>query len=360
MSKINLAIVTIVGIFILLQACKDDPEPYVPTPYKLNLTLDLPQPALPADNPLTEEGVMLGRMLFYDKALSRGESQACATCHSQQSAFVDTDKALSLGVEELAGNRNSMALINLAWHYNGFFWDGRAATLREQALLPIQDELEMDETLSNVLQKLSDNPVYPDQFEKAFGDDAITNDRIGLAIEQFMITLISNNSRYDQSVRGEITLTESEQRGQELFFRESNPNGETKGADCFHCHGGSLFTNNDLMNNGLDSDEEFTDLGFYDVTGDENDKAKFKVPSLRNVGVTGPYMHDGRMTSLEEVLDHYNGGAKESSTLDPNMHAIVEDGLDLSDQDMTDIINFLHTLTDETFLNNEAFANPFE
>ncbi len=359
MNKLQLSILLVLGVLTILQACKDDPEPYVPTPYDLNLTLDLPQPALPSDNPLTEEGVMLGRMLFYDKALSKGESQACASCHLQESAFVDTDKALSLGVENLPGTRNSMALFNLAWHYNGFFWDGRAATLREQALLPIQDELEMNESLDNVLQKLSDNPIYPEQFEKAFGDKEINPERIGLAVEQFLITLISHNSRYDQAVRGEITLTESEQRGQELFFRESNPNGVVKGADCFHCHGGSLFTNNDLMNNGLDSDEEFTDLGFYEVTGNDDDKAKFKVPSLRNVALTAPYMHDGRMSTLEEVLAHYNGGAKESSTLDPNMHAIVEDGLDLSDQDMTDIINFLHTLTDDTFLSNEAFSNPF-
>ncbi len=355
-----IVIIAFITCITILQSCKtDNNEVATTTPYLLNTNGNLPQPLLPADNPLTEEGVQLGRMLFYENALSRDGSQACASCHLQATAFVDSLK-LSIGVQGLEGRRNSMPLFNLAWHNKGFFWDGRAKTLREQALLPIQDELEMDETLDKVINKLTAKNNYLDQFELAFGDATITEERIGLAIEQFMISLVSADAKYDKWKKEQATFTESELRGYQLFFTESNPQAIESGADCFHCHGGDLFTNAHLMNNGLDTDAEFTDLGLYEVTGLDSDKAKFKVPSLRNVALTPPYMHDGRFETLTQVLNHYNSGAKESSTLDPNMHAIIENGLQLSEQDMADIINFLHTLTDETYLNNPAYSNPFE
>jgi cytochrome c peroxidase len=219
----------------------------------------------------------------------------------------------------------------------------------------------MNETLDNVIAKLSAEEEYVDQFKRAFNKDEILIDDIALAMEQFMLSIVSNDSKYDRFLAGTETLTESEERGRQLYFAEYNPFfPELSGADCQHCHGGPNFENDKYMNNGLDSDSKFMDIGREEVTKDPSDKAKFKVPSLRNIEVTAPYMHDGRFNTLEEVIDHYNSGIKESSTVDPAILNTRSTGLLLSEQDKADLINFLKTLTDYTFLENEEYKSPFE
>lgn len=336
----------------------DSPVVYNPVPYDLDAGY-FPTPDLPTDNKLTVAGVQLGRMLFYEKMLSKDGSLACAGCHKQENAFSDA-RRFSIGVEGLPGKRQAMAVMNLAWHHNGFFWDGRAPLVRDQALMPIQDPLEMNETLPNVVTKLAADKRYTDQFIRTFGDATVTSERIGLALEQFMLTMVSNNSKYDKWKRGETTLTESEERGRKLFFTEFDPIGNQRGAECFHCHAGFNFTNGEYMNNGLDSDAEQSDVGRQKVTGDPSDHAKFKVPSLRNVALTAPYMHDGRFATIEDVIDHYDHGVKPSATVDELMqYNLQPGGLQLTAQEKADLAAFLKTLTDETFRTNEAYRTPF-
>lgn len=340
-------------------ACeKDDPQvAYDPTPYTLNYGA-FPAPELPSDNIPTVTGVQLGRMLFYEKKLSADNTQSCASCHKQMDAFSD-ERKFSIGVKGLEGRRQAMPLFNLAWHKFGFFWDGRAATLHEQALRPIQDTLEMNESLVNVVAKLAADQKYKDQFIRAFGDDHITAERIGLAIEQFEITMISNRSKYDDFLAGKVQLTESEERGRTLFFSEYNPDTGAKGGECFHCHVGFDFSIHTYLNNGLDSEARFTDLGRYEITMNEEQRARFKLPSLRNVALTAPYMHDGRFQTLEEVVEHYNSGVYYSGTLDESMdHNLLPGGLQLSEQDKADLVAFLKTLTDLEFVKDERFSEP--
>jgi len=326
-------------------------------PYQIEYG-SLPAPNIPEDNPLTIQGVKLGRMLFYEKALSRDNSISCASCHSQGNAFSDTNR-LSLGVDDSEGKRQAMAIFNMLWNSNEFFWDGRAHLLRDQAVMPIEDQLEMKETLENVIDKLSARPEYREQFQYAFGSEGIDSERIALALEQFMNSMVTFNSKFDRYLAGEDTLTAEEERGRFLYFTEYNPAfPENSGADCQHCHGGANFENDKYMNNGLDSDAEFEDVGREAVTGNPNDRAKFKVPSLRNVAVTQPYMHDGRFETLEEVVDHYNL-VKESSTLDGSFYQQLPNGLELSVSDKKALVAFLKTLTDEGFLQDERFADPF-
>lgn len=347
---------------ILFAACDtkepvETPAAYDPTPYILKIG-DFPTPDLPTDNKLTVAGVQLGRMLFYEKMLSKDGSQACADCHKQEDAFSDI-RRFSIGVEQLPGKRQAMAVMNLAWHANGLFWDGRAPKVRDQALKPIQDPLEMNETLPNVVAKLSADRKYTDQFIRAFGDVTVTSERVSLALEQFMLTMISNNAKYDQYLRGTATLTASELRGKDLFFSEFDPFGSEKGAECFHCHAGHNFTNDEFMNNGLDSDAGITDEGRQKVTGDPLDRAKFKVPSLRNIALTPPYMHDGRFATLEEVIDHYDHGVQQSATIDFLLqYNLQPGGLQLTAQDKADLVAFLKTLTDTEFLTNPAYQKP--
>ncbi len=347
-------------LFIWL-ACNDEPViqiEYDDTPYAFRMG-DFPEAQLPADNILTVEKVQLGRMLFYETRLSKDNSQSCAGCHRQMDAFNDTTR-FSIGVEGLQGTRQAMSVFNMAWHSNNFLWDGRANLLRDQALLPIEDPLEMNETLENVISKLSADQMYKDQFTRAFGDDAIDESRMALALEQFMLSIVSMDSKYDQYLRGEVNLTQSEERGMNLFFTEYNPFfPDDSGADCAHCHAAPTFENDLYMNNGLDSEVEFADLGRFEATNEPSDRGKFKVTSLRNIALTPPYMHDGRFNTLEEVVDHYNTEIKISSTLDPALLATTDTGLLLDDQDKEDLINFMNTLTDWTFINNSEYANPF-
>jgi cytochrome c peroxidase len=318
------------------------------TPYRLTISQFFPRPDLPRDNPLTGEGVELGRRLFFDTRLSVNNSQSCASCHHPGAAFSD-DKALSTGAEGAEGTRNAMPLLNLAWK-SSFFWDGRAATLREQVLMPIQNPVEMHESLTNVAATLAGDANYPARFASAFGSAEINADRIARALEQFLLTRVSYDSKFDRVLNGEAKLTDEdtdeEQRGFMLFHTEYDPRRGQYGADCFHCHGGPLFQSQDFANNGLDSG--FADEGRSRVTGREGDRGKFAVPSLRNVELTGPYMHDGRFKTLEEVVEHYCTGMKRSATLDPNLAKHPDGGVPLSESDKKALVAFLKTLTDES------------
>lgn len=354
----GLVIILITIIFISCRKDKEEVTLYDDTPYKLEYGA-LPTPTIPSDNQLTIQGVKLGRMLFYDKQLSGDGTLACAGCHVQSNGFSDTAQ-FSTGILGFKGGRQAMASFNMLWNNNEFFWDGRAHLLRDQAILPIQDSLEMNETLENVVSKLSSSQAYVDQFERAFGSTHINQLKISLALEQFMNSIVSWNSKYDKVERGELSYTASEQRGKDLFFEEYNQFfPATSGADCAHCHSGANFENDLYMNNGLDDDASFTDDGRMKVTMDATDRAKFKVPTLRNIELTPPYMHDGRFNTLEEVVDHYNSGLVNSSTIDPALENTRATGLFLTAQDKADLVAFLKTLTDNDMTTDSRFSSPF-
>jgi cytochrome c peroxidase len=367
MKKVIFSVSFLATFVVVLIACKKDTKTDNPTeePVKHDSTLysfnsgSFPAPNLAGDNALTEQGVQLGRMLFYEKTLSKNNMISCASCHKQEFAFDDTAR-FSIGVLGLKGKRQAMAIFNTAWHTNEFFWDGRAHLLRDQSLLPIQDTLEMFETLPSIINKLSNNPIYKVQFTKAFGSGEVTSEKVSKALEQFMNSIVSNDSKYDKYLAGSATLTPSEENGRKLFFQEYNQFFPAQsGAECAHCHSGFNFTNNDYMNNGMDTDASITDIGREKVTNDIADKAKFKVPSLRNIAITAPYMHDGRFKTLEEVVDHYNNGLKPSSYIDPALENTRGTGLMLSAQQKVDLVNFLKTLTDNSLVNNPKYKSPF-
>lgn len=318
------------------------------TPYRFTFSSLFPRPSLPSDNPLTEQGVALGRRLFLEPALSVNDSQSCASCHQPAAGYAE-HKRFSTGAEGKFGTRNAMAILNLAWK-SSFFWDGRAATLREQVLQPIQNSNEMHENLTRVAAKLAvekdkhNEPIYPALFEAAFGSPEINGDRIARALEQFLLVQTAYDSKFDRVVAGQAQFTPEEQRGFELFHTEYDPRRGQFGADCFHCHGGPLFQNQAFANNGLDTQSK--DPGRVAVTGRDGDRGKFAVPSLRNVELTAPYMHDGRFATLEEAVEHYCTGMKRSATLDPNLAKHPDGGVPLSAEDKRALVAFLKTLTD--------------
>ncbi len=323
------------------------------TPYHLTISAFAPQPNLPLDNPITVEGVALGSKLFFDRRLSDNNSESCATCHNPQLAF-SQPRRFSRGAEGQIGVRNAMALENLAWK-NSFFWDGRAATVREQVLQPIQNPIEMHESLSNAVAKISADTNYSRYFKNAFGSPEISTDKIARALEQFMLVQVSFNSKFDRVMNGAEKFTDEEARGYILFNTEYDPYHGQYGADCFHCHGGVLFQSQNFANNGLDLN--FRDLGLYKTTHRAGDEGKFSVPSLRNVAVSAPYMHDGRFQTLEQVVGHYTTGMKRSATLDPNLAKHPDGGVPLSDADKKALVAFLKTLTDEKYLATPNSSN---
>ncbi len=304
-----------------------------------------PQAAWPVDNQLTTEGVALGRRLFNETRLSGNGTQSCSSCHQEKAAFTDPAR-FSTGAEGKPGARNSMPLANLAWK-PAYFWDGRVTRLRDQVLHPIQDPVEMNGNLTDLTKKLTAGATYPAAFTKAFGSPGITPERVGLALEQYLLTIISGSSKLDQALHGGPALTEEEALGFRLFFTESDPARGIRGADCFHCHGGAHFTNNAYMNNGLDTPAALLDQGRAKVTGAKSDSGKFMVPSLRNVARTAPYMHDGRFATLEEVIEHYDTGIQASPTLDPNLAKhLAWKGLGLKPGEKKALVAFLKALSD--------------
>jgi cytochrome c peroxidase len=349
-----------ISTILFIGSCKKDAEKLSETnnPYILDIG-SFPPPEIAVDNQLTEQGVKLGRMLFYEKMLSNNNQMACANCHNQKNAFSDTSK-FSIGVLNLPGGRHAMSVFNMAWNSNGFFWDGRSNLLRDQSLLPIQDSLEMHENLPSVVAKLNASSIYREQFRKAFGSEEITPEKMSKAMEQFMNSIVSNQSKYDDYLAKKTSLTLEEERGRFLFFTEYNPAfPSASGADCQHCHGGANFENDKYMNNGLDNDFNMADIGRQKVTNNIADKGKFKVTSLRNVELTHPYMHDGRFKTLEEVVEHYDL-VTNSNTLDASFQQqLPNGGLKLTSSDKIALVAFLKTLTDKPLTNDSRYSSPF-
>jgi cytochrome c peroxidase len=340
---------------LFLYSCKQvdqEPTPAGATPYPLGLPSFFSLPIIPTDNPMTVEGVALGKRLFYDDVLSGNNTQNCGSCHNPTFAFTDNGLQFSTGIDKKLGDRNSMPLINLAWEKD-FFWDGRAKTLEEQALGPVENPIEMHEQWPNAVSELMANSEYPALFEKAFGTRVITKELVAKAIAQFERTMISSNSTFDIDYlipSRTLDVIKNPQnaieRGMKIFYEHG---------DCWHCHGtvgDYLFTDRDFHNNGLDS--IIIDKGLENVTKNPMDRGKFKTPTLRNVEFSAPYMHDGRFKTLEEVIEHYNSGVKKSPTIDPNMKELAK-GLNLSAGDKQDLLQFLVSLSDKTFINNPKF-----
>ncbi len=323
---------------------------------------------IPEDNPMTEKGFQLGRMLFYETKLSGDNSMSCGSCHEQKKAFTD-GLAVSEGITGESGKVSAMSLVNMLWSEK-FTWVGAMPSLEIQSLEPITNPIEMHSSLEDAVAKLEDDG-YSELFAGVFGTPEINQDRIAKALSQFQRALISSNSKYDQKLRGEYQPTQQELRGEQLFFTHPIP-GQLRGGNCGDCHLGPLTSGaidglQGFHNNGLDNDEEM-DEGLMSVSGKPGDKGRFKTPSLRNIALTAPYMHDGRFATLEEVIEHYDNGIHQSSTLDvliiegsnENQASGDQPQLFLSDQEKADIIAFLHMLTDEEFINNPKFSNPFE
>jgi len=360
---INLRILILLAIGTLfLSSCRDDvidltEIQYNPIPYEVNLPDGYPIFEVPADNPLTVDGVKLGRELFYDPILSVDSTMSCGSCHMQKFSFTD-GLAVSPGVDGVAGKRSSMSLLDVGFFYKGLFWDGRVTTLEEQALLPIEDPIELHNTWPNVIEKFRAHQIYPELFRKAFGiedDSEITKELAAKALAQFERTLVSSgNSKYDKVEDGRDIFTDEELMGFEIYFKEGKtglPDGQ-----CFHCHDVPLFTNNDFVNNGLDEAmdySDFVDQGRGEVLGISEKNGTFRIPSLRNIEHTAPYMHDGRFNTLEEVLDHYTTGGKQSLGKDGLIDSIF-----LDTEQKAAVVAFLKTLSDEDFLNNPAYENP--
>ncbi len=313
-----------------------------------------PRPNLPPDLNIHRDRVELGRLLFHETSLSKSNSLACASCHLADHGLADA-RRVSPGEQGRLGRRNAMPLFNLAWK-SSFFWDGRAASLREQVLDPIQDHQELDEDPVRVVEKLSTLPAYPERFANAFGSAGISVDRLAIALETFLLTLVSHDSKFDRARRGETKLTDLEQRGFDLFMTEREPRLGQFGGDCFHCHGGALFTDHQFRNNGLALSS--SDPGRGAITQAALDLGTFSTPSLRNIALTAPYMHDGRFTTLEEVLDHYSEGVQRTRTLDPNLAKHPDGGLGLSPDDKVALIAFLKTLTDDQYARDAYLGEP--
>jgi len=363
-----LLVLSCLCILCLTQSCKDDEMlkngdlediSYSPTPYQLIIPDSFPPMAIPADNPMTQEGVDLGHHLFFDNILSADETQSCSSCHNAAGAFTD-NLAVSVGIDGIAGTRSSMSLMNIGFVNGGLFWDGRSPTLEAQALLPVEDPIELHNTWTNVINKLKAHDDYPTKFRKAFGitdRSEITSDLAAKAIAQYERALVvGGNSRFDLFLTDDEDLTDQETRGHDIYFDipiEGVPDGQ-----CFHCHNQPLFGSNQFFNNGLQeaaSLSEFADLGRGGVTGKVFDNGKFRAPSLRNIELSAPYMHNGSLATLEDVVEFYANGTHFSDNLDVN----VQEGIDLDEQDKADLVAFLKTLTDTSFETNPLFYTPF-
>jgi cytochrome c peroxidase len=371
MGKMKGILSFMAALLALAVSCKksgtDEPEPKpsdnTPTPLQWTKPSYFPDPVYDlSKNPLTVEGVELGKFLFYDGILSRTDNIGCGTCHQQQAAFTHHGHDLSHGVDDKIGTRNAPSVQNMAWN-TSFFWDGGVHDMDMVPPVPIQNKVEMDERVPNVIEKLKKTPVagatkqvdYPKMFKAAFGSDSITADRMMHALSQFMMTMVSATSRYDYFLQGDASaMTAQEKDGLSIFKQK-----------CASCHAGELFTDQKFRNNGL-APNRINDQGRYAITLNADDRHKFKVPSLRNAGLTAPYMHDGRFTTLEQVLDHYSNdkpGNKDSiyvsPTLDPLLNiAGQKRGISLTSSEKQSIIAFLKTLNDDDFIKDKRFSDP--
>lgn len=375
-------LMVVLGLLLVsLGSCREDedddlpptgtpppPVPPEPTPFFLDIPVHLSvfSYTIPADNPLTEEGVALGKRLFFERKLSINNQLSCGGCHKPEAAFSDPGMAVSRGAQGQLGVRNAMGIFNLMWSEKpslGFNWNRSATTIETQALDPVTNHLEMMETWPNVASKLQNDPTYPPLFEAAFGTRTIDSSLVVKAIAQFERTLISGDSRMDRYMIAVVTdtssppdppklrdfLTAQEVRGFNLYVNEKG--------DCFHCHGNvnlgnPLWTDFEFRNNGLDMNP---DSGLASITKNPNDLGKFKTPSLRNLVFTAPYMHDGRFQTLEEVVEFYSSGVQDSPYTDPLMEDRGSLNANLTAQEKADLVTFLKTITDSSFVNNPNF-----
>jgi cytochrome c peroxidase len=304
---------------------------------------DWPQPFYDfKKNPLKKEKILLGRVLFYDNALSQNNSISCASCHSPYSAFTHIDHALSHGIFDRIGTRNSPALMNLAWQ-KAFMWDGSVNHLDMQALAPITHTAEMNFSMDSLVLRLQSNSTYNFLFQQAYGDPSVTGERILKSLSQFMLTLVSSNAKYDEVKRGKTTFTDQELNGYRLFKE-----------NCNSCHTEPLFTNGSFANNGLGIDETLNDFGKMKLSGKKEDSLHFKIPTLRNIEYSHPYMHDGRFKKLSEVINHYTSQIRQGNSLSYELRNKIA----LSANEKVDLIAFLLTLSDKKFVFNPAFQPP--
>lgn len=352
--KKSLTLITLVSSIILLSSWQIKTSKKNAATTLKPYTIALPEfvsdyfEKIPIDsqNLLSNEGVALGRKLFYDTRLSTNNTISCGSCHKQEFAFAD-NRAFSLGVHDSVGIVNSMPLFNMGWS-KFFFWDGRAESLAEQATDPIINKLEMASNWAEVLQKLQNDSEYPTLFKQVFGTDKIKPALVEKALVQFQTSIVSFDTKFDRYYfDGHAdALSPAEERGLDIFFGIGQ---------CNHCHSDVLLTDNFFRNNGLDS---VPDPGLYNTTGKPTDRGRFKVPTLRNIALTAPYMHDGRFGTLEQVINFYSTGIQHKS---PNLDEHIEPfgrGLQLNDNQKADLLAFLQTLTDSTLLKNKAYADP--
>ena len=371
----------ILTIVLVVFSCKKDPTPepppYQPTPYQIEIPKYFPtQLNIPADNPMTVEGIELGRYLFYDGRLGGrthpDSLMSCATCHLQSNSFecgINHPEYIGGFPHGITGKPTPhvmLPLINLVWNQSGYLWNGfisndnplpQYKNIESLVWMGVVAEHEMNSDTTRVKELFQAIPGYPELFSKAFGSEEVTLDRISKAIAQFIRTLISSDTKFDRYIRGEEQLSDPELRGFILFTTE-------EGADCFHCHGGfgnPLFTTNLFYNNGKDSlftgpYEDIRDR--YHVTGDPMDLGAYKATTVRNIEFTGPYMHDGRFATLDEVIDFYSHHVVWSPYINPLMHHVTKGGVQLLPLEKQDLKAFLRTLRDTTFINNPAYASP--
>ncbi len=324
----------------------------------------------PKDNPITDAGAALGRVLFYDTQLSINGKVACASCHLQKNAFADPRK-VSVGFAGKKVDRNGMSLVNTRYYPNGrFFWDERVRTLEDQVLMPIENATEMGHSIQKLVPQIANDPIYPPLFRKAFGDAKVTKDRMSKALAQFVRSIVSYRSKYDKGLAKAGSIFERfpnysklENEGKRLFLGR---------ARCFTCHlvgngpperdnrrvrQGAIFLMTGPANNGIDGTLKVRDGGLGDITLNSFQFGEFKSPSLRNVAVTAPYMHDGRFKTLKQVIDHYDSGVKNHPNLDRRLRGLR---LNLTRRHKQALIAFLKTLTDRELLNDPKYSNPFQ
>lgn len=343
MRLVRLVAISAVTAGMLTAACSLEglftPSPDGLTPYTIEYPDYFPKMVLNPDNPLTEEGVALGRELYHDTRLNKEVGKrACATCHVQAGSFTSDGIAQDFGI-----NISVLPHINIGWNTN-FLRDGNVQGTIEDIMT-----FEVEEFFQTNVSVLQADPNYPAEFERVFGTDTITTELCGYALAQFFRTLVSVNTKWDQWKQGQVDLTAAEERGLAIF--------STERGGCYHCHPAPLFTDNKFHNNGINDTFPEGQYGRYAVTQDNADMGKYKTSTLRNIALTAPYMHDRRFETLEEVIEHYSSGIRPSDTLDP----IIADwggGQQFTQQEKDDLIAFLHTLTDDDMMTKATLSNP--
>ncbi|MCG8183358.1 cytochrome-c peroxidase [Tenacibaculum piscium] len=330
----------------LFSACSEKENVYTKMPVAFEKPSNFPEPTYDFQrNPLTDKGIALGKKIFYDGVLSSDGTTSCASCHEQTFAFTHHGHQFSHGVDGREGTRNTPPIQNMAFQKH-FAWDGATSHLDMFPIVPITNPNEMDETVSNVIEKLKKKAPYKKMYEEAFDNGEITSENTFKALSQFMLTMVSANSKYDTYIRNETdsNFSSEEKKGLKIFQQK-----------CATCHQTDLFTDDSFRNNGLSIDPKIQDVGRMETAFDSKEKYKFKVPSLRNIQVTAPYMHDGRFLTLEAVLNFYSDGVQNTENLDPILKHNGILGIPLTTQEKQAIIVFLKTLTDDTFLTDKRF-----